>query len=93
MTLSVNSEDGQKQLASLLESHLGSRLSQVLIHLGTTLGHGAEGTDEGVVVTEGTSLVSLAVTGDWPVGRVVLPAVQRVQTVAVEVRVTVETVL
>jgi hypothetical protein len=46
-----------------------------------------------VLVTEGTSLVSLAVTGDWPEGRVVLPAVQRVQTVAVEVRVTVETVL
>jgi hypothetical protein len=91
MTLSVNSEDGQKQLASLLELHLGSKLSQVLIHLGTTLGQGAEGT--GVAVTEGTSLVSLPVTGDWPEGRVVLPAVQRVHTVAVEVRVTVETVL
>jgi hypothetical protein len=40
VTLSVNSEDGQKQAASLLESHLGIE-SQVFIHLGTKLGHGA----------------------------------------------------
>jgi hypothetical protein len=40
VTLSVNSEDGQKQAASLLESHLGIE-SQVLIHLGTNSGHGA----------------------------------------------------
>jgi hypothetical protein len=40
VTLSVNSEDGQKQAASLLESHLGID-SQVFIHLGTKLGHGA----------------------------------------------------
>lgn len=32
MTLEVNSLLGQKQEASLLELHLGTRLSQVLIH-------------------------------------------------------------
>jgi hypothetical protein len=36
----VNSEDGQKQAASLLESHLGTE-SQVFKHFGTSSGQGA----------------------------------------------------
>lgn len=40
LTLSVNSVDGQKHAASLLESHFGI-VSHVLRHLGTTLGQGA----------------------------------------------------
>ena len=40
LTLSVNSADGQKHPASLLESHFGME-SHVLRHLGTTLGQGA----------------------------------------------------
>lgn len=38
-TLLVNSEEGQKQAASLLDSHLGIE-SQVFMHLGTSSGHG-----------------------------------------------------
>lgn len=41
MTADVNSEEGQKQLISLFEPHLGTKLSQVFRHCGTTLGHGA----------------------------------------------------
>jgi hypothetical protein len=49
-TLPVNSDDGQKQAASLLESHFGME-SQVLMHLGTTSGQGAGTIDEsGVAV-------------------------------------------
>lgn len=44
VTFSVNSEDGQKQAASLLESHLGTE-SQVFKHLGTNSGQGAGTTD------------------------------------------------
>ena len=40
LTLSVNSVDGQKHAASLLESHFGME-SHVLIHFGTTFGQGA----------------------------------------------------
>lgn len=40
LTLFVNSVDGQKHAASLLESHFGI-VSHVLRHLGTTLGQGA----------------------------------------------------
>ena len=43
MTLLVNSLLGQKQEASLLDVHLGARVSQVLMHWGTVLGQGAEG--------------------------------------------------
>jgi hypothetical protein len=45
VTFSVNSEDGQKQPASLLESHLGTE-SQVFKHLGTNSGQGAGTMDE-----------------------------------------------
>jgi hypothetical protein len=44
-TLLVNSDDGQKQAASLLESHFGME-SQVLMHVGTTPGQGAGTIDE-----------------------------------------------
>lgn len=44
MTLSVKFLSGQKHLASLLEVHLGTRLSQVLMHWGTTLGQEEVGT-------------------------------------------------
>lgn len=53
-TLSVNSDDGQKQAASLLESHFGME-SQVLMHLGTTSGQGA-------VTMGGTDVVEDATT-------------------------------
>ena len=43
----VKSWLGQKQLASLLEVHLGTRVSQVLRHRGTTLGQGEVGVLEG----------------------------------------------
>lgn len=36
----MNSEEGQKQAASLLESHLGID-SHVFMHFGTSSGHGA----------------------------------------------------
>lgn len=65
VTLSVNSEDGQKQAASLLESHLGIE-SQVFIHLGTKLGHGACALGEVGIgseeATEGDGLRALDVT-------------------------------
>lgn len=44
MTLSVKFLSGQKHWASLLEVHLGTRLSQVLMHWGTTLGQEEVGT-------------------------------------------------
>lgn len=58
LTLSANSEDGQKQAVSLLESHLGTE-SHVFMHLGTTSGQGA-----GFTVSTGavlTGLVEIAV--------------------------------
>lgn len=89
MTLLVNSLLGQKQEASLLDVHLGARVSQVLIHWGTVLGQGAEGagldTGETPVGTaferELVSVVAIAVVAHW------------VQIVETEVRVIVETVL
>lgn len=45
LTLSANSEDGQKHAVSLLDSHLGME-SHVFMHLGTTSGQGAGTTDE-----------------------------------------------
>lgn len=53
LTLSVNSVDGQKQAASLLESHFGI-VSHVLRHLGTTLGQGA-------VITGGLGSVAVVI--------------------------------
>jgi hypothetical protein len=52
--LSVNSVDGQKQATSLFEAHLGID-SQVFIHLGTRLGHGARVPGELGLVSEGTT--------------------------------------
>ena len=43
MTFWVKSVSGQKQLASLLDWHLGTRGSQVLMHCGTVLGQGDVG--------------------------------------------------
>ena len=88
----VNLESGQKQLESLLDLHFGIRVSQVLMHLGTELGHGAEGTAEGEVGAGCATVVSDSepVTGEFPVGMPV--GAHLVQTVEVEVRVTVETV-
>lgn len=88
MTFDVNSLLGQKQEASLLDVHLGARLSQVLMHCGTVLGQGDEGAglDAGEVpvamdeVAADTAAVSVAV------------AAHLVQIVETEVRVTVDTV-
>lgn len=55
LTLSANSEDGQKQAVSLLESHLGMD-SHVFMHLGTTSGQGA-----GFTVSAGAELTGLVV--------------------------------
>lgn len=49
MTFLVNSLFGQKHLASLLDVHLGRSDSHVLMHCGTVLGQGAEGTEVGEV--------------------------------------------
>lgn len=77
ITFEVKSESGQKQLASLLELHFGILVSQVLMHLGTEFGHGAEGTG-----------VLSGMVGEVPVGEE-----HSVQTVEVEIRVIVETVV
>lgn len=69
---------------SLFESHLGVRLSQVLIHLGTTVGQEVPGT-----VPE----PGLEPAGDLLVGAGVLVASHLGQMVDVVVRVSVETVL
>jgi hypothetical protein len=61
LTLSANSEDGQKQAVSLLESHCGME-SHVFMHLGTTPGQGAGTTDEvGSAGVELTGLVVMAI--------------------------------
>lgn len=65
VTFSVNSEDGQKQAASLFESHLGTE-SQVFRHLGTNSGQGAGTTD--VSGTSGLVLVMLVELGGALVG-------------------------
>jgi hypothetical protein len=61
VTFSVNSEEGQKQAASLLESHFGTE-SQVFKHLGTNSGQGA-----GTIDVSGTGgladLVSVSAGG------------------------------
>lgn len=62
LTLSANSEDGQKQAVSLLESHLGME-SHVFMHLGTTSGQGA-----GVTVSAGVELTGLVVIAVVSVG-------------------------
>jgi hypothetical protein len=80
MTFVVNSLLGQKQEASLLEVHLGTRLSQVLIHCGTVLGQEDEGA--------GLELDA----GEVPVATADVAA-HLVQIVETEVRVTVDTVL
>lgn len=93
MTFSVNFLFGQKQLASLLEVHLGARFSHVLMHWGTVLGQGAEGA--GLELEAGEVPVEPGPAGV----RVSMGAVEvalaehLVQMVEVEVRVTVETVL
>jgi hypothetical protein len=89
MTLEVNSLLGQKQEASLLDVHLGARLSQVLMHCGTVLGHGEEGAglDAGDVPVE-IPEVAADTAAVW-----VAVAEHLVQMVETEVRVTVEIVL
>lgn len=86
MTFLVNSLLGQKQEASLLEVHLGARVSQVLRHWGTVLGQG----EEGAGVEPETGEVP---EGAEPVSPAVALALHLVQTVEVEVKVTVETVV
>lgn len=85
MTLSVKSLLGQKHLASLLEVHVGTRVSQVLMHWGTTLGQEEVGT--GLETGE----VSVEPEPDEAVA--VALAVHLVQTVRVEVTVIVDSVL
>lgn len=94
MTLLVNSLLGQKHEASLLDVHLGVRVSQVLIHWGTVLGQGTEGAglDTGETPV-GTARVLLAVERELVSVAVVAVVVHWVQIVETEVRVTVETVL
>lgn len=92
MTFLVNSLFGQKQEASLFEVHLGARVSQVFRHWGTVLGQGDEGAGvdpEAGEVPEGTAAPGTETVSP---GEAVL-AVHLVQTVEVEVRVTVETVV
>lgn len=92
ITFSVNFLFGQKHLASLLEVHLGARFSQVLMHCGTVLGHGADGA--GLELVAGEVPVEPVPPVMVPAGAVeVVPAEHLVQIVDVEVRVTVETVL
>lgn len=84
MTLFVNSEDGQKQEASLLELHFGIRFSHVLMHFGTEFGHGEDGTDvvggAGAVVPEPEPEPGL-MTGEAPVGIVDTEVVVMVEAV------------
>jgi hypothetical protein len=62
MTLVVKSLFGQKHEASLLDLHLGARVSQVLMHWGTVFGQGDEGAGLGIGETPlGTAGVLLAV--------------------------------
>lgn len=84
----MNSLLGQKQDESLLELHLGTRLSQVLMHWGTVLGHGAEGAglSTGEMVVTMPELV--AETDDV----FVVVAEHLVQIVDTDVSVTVDTV-
>lgn len=93
MTFLVNFLFGQKHLASLLDVHLGARLSQVLMHWGTVLGQGAEGAglelEAGEVPVEPGPAVVMVSVGAVEVE----PAEHLVQMVEVEVKVTVETVL
>jgi hypothetical protein len=60
LTLSVNSVDGQKHEASLLELHFGME-SHVLRHLGTTLGQGA-------VIAGGLGTVAVVVLMELVIG-------------------------
>lgn len=92
----VKLEDGQKQLVSLLEVHLGREPSQVLIHLGTTFGQAELGTADDEVCAGATALVpepADAVTAELPVGEAAGTKVVDAPTIEVVVRVTVETVL
>lgn len=79
-------EDGQKQLVSLLEVHLGTEPSHVLIHLGTTFGQPELGTVDEEVAAAEAALVSEP--ADTAGTRVVDPPMADVV-----VKVTVETVL
>lgn len=54
----MNSEEGQKQAASLFESHLGID-SHVFMHLGTSSGHGAGVGMLGVVETVVAAVIQL----------------------------------
>lgn len=74
ITLLVNSDDGQKQLASLLDVQLGTSVSQVLMHFGRRSGF------EGTVEVAGADPVT------WGL-------LEGMDSVDVEVRVIVETVL
>ena len=91
MTLPAKSGDGQKQLVSLLDLQVAG--SQVLRHLGRISGHGTSGA---LLVggTSGAGGEDEAGSVGWVV-RIVEggAAVQRVQTVDVEVMITVETVV
>lgn len=64
LTLSANSEDGQKHAVSLLESHFGIE-SHVFMHMGTRSGHGAGTTDE--VGSAGVEMIALVVIWLAPV--------------------------
>lgn len=90
----VNSLLGQKQETSLLDVHLGARVSQVLIHWGTVSGQGADGAglDTGKTPV-GTARVLLAVERESVSVAAVAVVAHWVHIVETEVRVTVETVL
>lgn len=68
---------------------MGARFSQVLMHWGTVLGHGADGA--GLELEAGEVPAGAVMVSEGAVG--VAPAEHLVQIVEVEVRVTVETVL
>lgn len=89
MTFEVKSLLGQKQDESLLELHLGTRLSQVLMHWGTVLGHGAEG----IGLSTGEIVVTIPEAVAETDDVFVVVVAHLVQIVDQEVSVTVETVL
>lgn len=67
-TLAMKLALGQKHLESLLDLHLGTRLSQVFKQLGRTGGQGAEDPGGGGLTLTGDELVELVVVDelDWP---------------------------
>lgn len=83
MTFLVNSLFGQKHFASLLELHFGVRVSHVLMHCGTVLGQGADGTGE-VPVAPGAEGTVVAVSIVDVEVRVIVDTVLEVVVIVLE---------